>query len=182
MSIYYLVSSLPSFNFGDKPFYSSEGFIRQCANWISPDELKDLENLSIIPEENYSGKIQFIKSWYELIGALAYYSVKYRTSKLNRDISTILKEQNKIYSDIEKGVQEAFSSANPMEKEKRLDHLKWNILDSLEIGHMFDFDKLCIYKLKTLLCEKWLTRKESEGKKNLEAALSVLYKPNDDSN
>ncbi|MEI6056024.1 MAG: DUF2764 family protein [Lentisphaerota bacterium] len=182
MSIYYLVSSLPSFNFGDKPFYTSEGFVRQCSDWISPENIKELERVSLIPVESYSGNIQFIKSWYELLGALNCYSVKYRALKLNRDSSSILEERNKIYSDIEKGVQEAFSSENPMEKEKRLDRLKWSILDSLEVGHMFDFDKLCIYKLRTLLCEKWLTRKEPEGKKNLEAALSVLYKPTDESN
>lgn len=182
MSIYYLVSSLPSFNFGDKPFYTSEGFVRLCSDWISPKNIKELEKVSLIPVENYSGNIQFIKSWYEFLGALNCYSVKYRALKLNRDSSSILKEQNKIYSDIEKGVQEAFSSENPMEKEKRLDRLKWSILDSLEVGHMFDFDKLSIYKLRTLLCEKWLTRKEPEGKKNLEAALSVLYKPTDESN
>ncbi len=181
MSIYYLVSSLPSFNFGDKPFYSSEGFVRQCSDWISSDKLKDLENLSLLLKDNYSGKNQFINSWYGLLGALNHASVKTRAAKLDRDTTLALREPNILDSFIEKSVQEAFSSANPMEKEKKLDHLKWSILDSLESGHSFDFEKLCIYKLRLLLCEKWLPRKEPEGKKNLDNALSALYKPAEES-
>lgn len=180
MSIYYLVSSLPSFNFGDKPFYSSEGFVKQCADWISPDELTELQKLSLIPEEKYSGNNELIKSWYELTGALSCYCVKIRASKLNRDASVIAREQKAFDSFIEKSVQEAFSSENPMEKEKKLDRLKWKILDTLEAGHSFDFETLCIYKLRTILCEKWFDRKEPEGKKNLESTLSVLYKPSDE--
>lgn len=180
MSIYYLVSSLPSFNFGDKPFYSSEGFVRQCSDWISSDEVQELGNISLIPDGSVSTKSSFAKTWYELLGALIYSSVKFRAVKLGRDISSIQKEQKTIYSDIDKGVQDAFSADNPMEKEKKLDKLKWNLLDSLEVGHQFDFDKLCIYKLRILLCEKWHTRKEADGKKNLEDVLSFLYKPSDE--
>lgn len=179
MSIYYLVSSLPSFNFGDKPFYSSEGFVRQCSDWINASELKELEEISLVPQEDFSDKSGFVKKWYGLICSLTVVSVKTRASILGRDISSIVKEQKVIYSDIEKSVQEAFSAENPMEKEKKLDRIKWAFLDSLEIGHFFDFDKLCIYKLRILLCEKWLCRKEADGIRNLDNALSVLYTPSE---
>ncbi|HBM15921.1 MAG TPA: hypothetical protein DD381_06215 [Lentisphaeria bacterium] len=180
MSIYYLVSSLPSFSFGDKPFYTSESFIRLCTDWVNDSDMKELESISLTARERYSGQSPFALKWYKLIGAIANSTVKLRAAKLNRDSSELLKEQKVIYSDIDKAVQDAFAAENPMEKEKKLDRLKWFVLDSLEVGHFFDFDKLCIYKLRILLSEKWLARKEAEGIKNLDKALAILYTPSEE--
>ena len=55
--------------------------------------------------------------------------------------------------------------------EKMLDLLRWRFLEEMETGHMFDFDGLCIYKLKLSLLEKYRYRKAELGKDNFNLAL-----------
>ena len=52
-----------------------------------------------------------------------------------------------------------------------LDLLRWRFLEEMETGHMFDFDGLCIYKLKLSLLEKYRYRKAELGKDNFNLAL-----------
>ncbi len=66
MSIYYLVSSLPSFNFGSKPYYTSEGFVRLCADWINTSQQKELEELLQKNQTRFDKRIERTKKmWWD---------------------------------------------------------------------------------------------------------------------
>jgi hypothetical protein len=80
-------------------------------------------------------------------------------------------------SDIDRSIEEVLSVPNPAEREKMLDSLRWKALDDLEFGHNFDFDSLCIYKIKLMLLEKWVGKDQRKGLENLDAILNKIEKP-----
>lgn len=174
MSYYYLISSLPAIILGEKPYYSSKEFMNLCSEWIGKSDIEKLSKLTL-NLENTNTNNRFARDWYKSEEILRNCSVKKRAAKLNKDPLPYLKIEDKIYADIERGVQDSFSAENPLEKEMALDKLRWKIIDSLEIGHFFDLEKLCAYKLRLLICEKWSTRKTEAGQKNLDTILDSLY-------
>jgi len=99
--------------------------------------------------------------------------LKYLFEYLNNEITfDVLKDY---FSEIDRGVQEAFSAKDPKLKEKILDNLRWKELDNLESGHQFDVTKLCIYKLRLMICEKWINRQIEKGETNLESIVEHFY-------
>lgn len=178
MSYYYLISSLPSISLGEKPYYSSEVFMNLSGKWISKSDIDELTKINL-KLENITTNNSFVKSWYKYEKIIRNSSVKNRAVKLNKDPLPYLKPEDKIYTDIERKVQDAFSAANPLEKEMALDRLRWEMIGFLEEGHFFDLEKLCAYKLRLLICEKWVARKTKTGQKNLDIALDTLYQAKD---
>ena len=178
MSYYYLISSLPAINLGDKPYYSSEEFMKLCNIWIGRSDVEKLSRLTLNPEYTTADNC-FSSNWYKYEEILRNSCVKNRAAKLNKDPLPYLKPKDKIYTDIERGVQDSFSAINPMEKEIALDKLRWTIIEFLETGHFFDLEKLCAYKLRLLICEKWVIRKTETGQKNLDIILDSLYQAKD---
>ena len=178
MSYYYLISSLPAIIFGEKPYYSSEEFMKLCGTWIGKSDIEELSKLTLSLED-ISVDNSFVRDWYKYEEILRNSSVKNRAAKLNKDPLPYLKPEDKIYTDIERGVQDSFSAVNPLEKEMALDRLRWGIIDFLETWHFFDLEKLCAYKLRLLICEKWIVRKTEAGLKNLDTVLDSLYQAKD---
>ena len=178
MSYYYLISSLPAIILGEKPYYSSEEFMSLCSAWIGKSDIEKLSRLTLSPEHINTDN-RFIRDWYKYEEIIRNSSVKNRAAKLNKDPLPYLKPEDKIYTDIERGVQDSFSAANPREKEMALDRLRWETIDFLETQHFFDLEKLCAYKLRLLICEKWIARKTETGQKNLSTILDSLYQAKD---
>lgn len=174
MSYYYLISSLPTVTLGERPYYSSEEFMNLCSQWIDKSNVEKLSRLTLNPKDANKNN-SFIKNWYRYEKILRNSSAKNRALKLNLDPLPYLKPENKIFPDIERGVQDSFATVNPLTKEMALDRIRWGVIDFLETGHFFDFEKLCAYKLRLLICEKWDVRKRGRGQENLGIVLESLY-------
>jgi len=176
-SYYYLISSLPMPVLGEKQPQSLDSFMDSCSNWVSASEYRELKNISLIPDHEKVSKNFIVNQWKNWDTCLRNSVSKTRSGALNRDATPFLQEERNAFSEIERGVQESFSAENPMLKEKTIDELRWRELDNLEAGHLFDFSKLCIYKLRLMLCAKWLTRETEKGERNLDAVLLKFYSP-----
>ena len=72
----------------------------------------------------------------------------------------------KLVNDIEVGVTEAWTHADPQEREHVIDRLRWRFLEEQENHNDFSFGYLCIYKLKLLIKEKWQPRRRETGREN----------------
>jgi hypothetical protein len=179
-SYYYLISSLTVPVLGSKPLLSLGKFMESCSEWISESEYRELENVLLIPDYEHISKNKVVNQWKNWETCLRNRMVTARTGKLNKSAAHYLQEEKDFFSEIERAVQEAYSAGNPMLKEKILDELRWKELNELESGHLFNFDLLCIYKLRLMLCEKWLTRESEKGERNLDAVLLNFYSPEDD--
>ncbi|HJO94284.1 MAG TPA: hypothetical protein QF753_12860 [Victivallales bacterium] len=174
-ALYYLVSSLPLLTLGEKPPFSSDKYIEMCKTFLTEKQMEDLLSLNLIPNHTDSADSEVINRWYDWETCLRNSVAKIRSSVFNKDFSSFLKYENDYFSEIDKGVQEAYSADNPLEKEDAIDKLRWTSLDNIEAKHQFDFGKLCIYKIRLMLCEKRMKRSESKGKENLDNTLSELY-------
>jgi len=171
---YYLISSLPMLMFDEKALLSIEEFNEACANKVSEGDLKILSKLSLVPETEQTypagSAAELWRQWeIYLRNRIASHRAPH-----GKDIHSYLQEEESCFCDIDTGIQEAFGIKNPLEREKYFDQMRWNALEDFESGHHFDFDKLCIYKLKLLLLEKWNERQVEQGEKNLDVMLNQI--------
>jgi hypothetical protein len=175
-TFYYLISSLPSISLWEKPEIDSETFLSSCKEWLNDKEIELLKDVNLLPAEESTHKIATVTRWYNWETCLRNRIARLRSGKLDIDHTQYLQEEHDFFSESDRIVQEAMIADNPLEKEKMLDEQRWNFLNSLEAGHSFDLELLCVYKLKLKLCEKWLDRITEKGKDNFDKALNTLYK------
>ena len=164
---YYLVSSLPVLEQDGQLKLTLEQFYEQCAEWLTEEELNILHKLGLVPTEDADFKAgSAAELWYRWEISLRN-EIAARRAGRGRDISTMTLYEKDYFSEIERGVQAAYSAPNPLEREAIFDHLRFQYLNDLESAHQFDFERLCIYKIKLLLLLKVKDR-------DIEAGYSVL--------
>ena len=86
-----------------------------------------------------------------------------------------IRDELDFFSEIEKGVQDAFSKSTPLEMENALDVLRWQRLENIETGHVFDFTNLSVYKLKLMLCEKYSVLNKEKGAESFDKLVDYIY-------
>lgn len=177
---YYLISSLPTLKRDDTPYHTVASFTALCAEHLSPEEMKILNDLSLLPPEGSlknTAPGSFASKWYEWEIYFRNRIAKLRSLALHRGLNEFFRPQkeNLMISEIDRAVTEQILSSEPAAKEKALDDLRWGKLDELELGHYFDLDLLCTYKLKLLIREKWLKRDLDKGRKNLNEIVDKIY-------
>lgn len=171
---YYLVSSLPMLMPDMEPLISSQEFMEQCSDWLNAGEMNTLETLRLIPEvasDDACGTVPAL--WNDWETNLRNRLAKNRADT-GQDAEGVQREEQQVYGEIEQGVMEACNQNDPQEKEKTLDNLRWSFLNDLEGAHQFDFDTLCVYKLKLLLREKWTPRTVSTGRAKFDEIVAAV--------
>jgi hypothetical protein len=161
---------------GEQPMLSSEDFLASCKDALSASEFDILENLALLPSErNTTCKTSAVEDWYVWETCLRNALVHMRTKGKAADSEKFIRPELDFFSEIEKGVQEAFGKPTPLEMENALDKLRWSRLDEMEVGHVFDFTKLCVYKLKLMLCEKLNLLDKEKGSENFDNIINHIY-------
>ena len=167
---YYLISSLPMLSLDETPSIDSAKFLDSCDGFVLPEELETLTELALHPSDPPSDNI--LEEWSNWETLLRNQLVLKRSKQGGEKY---LHEENGTFSEILKGVQEAYLKADPLEREDYLDQLRWARLEDLEVGHEFDFRKLCIYKIKLMLCEKRMNRGKEKGSTNYDDIINTIY-------
>lgn len=171
---YYLISSLPMLMFDEKALLSVEEFNAACADKISESDFAILKKLSLVPQAELTYPADSAaENWRQWEICLRNRIASHRAPH-GKDIHDYLQNEKACFCEIDAGIQEAFGLKNPLEREKYFDQMRWKALDNFESGHHFDFDKLCVYKLKLLLLEKWNERQVENGEKNLDVMLRQI--------
>lgn len=163
---YYLISSLPMLRFGEKPPVVMDEFMNSCEEWISQKQVERLRKLSITPTDDSSDTNATINDWNTWETCLRNRIARQRGGTLKKDPAPYLRDESDWFSEIDRGVQEAFTAQNPKERERILNQLRWKKLEDAESGHIFDFDQLCVYKLKLMINEKMALENKEEGAEN----------------
>ncbi len=173
MANYYLISSLPMLEFDTVPIISSKEFMEQATTWYDEDTNFILETLSLVPTCESTNSV--IKKWNEWETFLRNKLTLKRSSDLSVDAEEFLREDKDFFSEVEKGIQEVASLSSPRDKEMALDKLRWQVLEDLDAGFTFEFEKLCVYKLKLLILEKWQNRSNEIGKEEFDKIVKNVY-------
>ena len=157
------------------PPITSDIFLHSCAQMIPEKTVNQLSGLKLLPEKKTSlGSSSSAEKWYQWETDMRSKLAKFRAVSLGREQKS---SQGIEFSDIDRSIEEILSVPNPAEREKMLDGLRWKALEDLEFGHNFDFDSLCIYRIKLMLLEKWVGKDQRKGLENLEATLDKIEKP-----
>ena len=83
-------------------------------------------------------------------------------------------EPDECYGEIDFGLAHAAGCTNPLEREYMIDRLRWAHLEELSLGHDFDFDALCIYRIQLFIVNKYAGFRTEAGTVNFSAALEKI--------
>ncbi len=173
LSYYYIMCSLPMLKKGEAPLISSEYFFSSCTQVLPGRTVEKLSRIRLVPEnEHVFGHFSAVHRWYERETNLRNRLARFRAVALNRESKVA--EEN--HWEIDKGIEDTLAVPNPLERERMLDALRWKFLDDLEFRHNFNFDALCVYRIKLMILEKWVGKGTQKGLENLEAAVNNLEK------
>ena len=159
----YLISSLPTLKFWEKPAISLEALFAECKGLV-PE--KDIEILrSACYREPYSLSISLnntLDKWIAFEVGLRNELVRARARRKKTDPEKFLRlpdQQDAYVSHIAMG---AYRMTALLEAEKTLDQERWNFLEHLSTNHFFDFDFLLTYTLKLKILERWEKIKKAD--------------------
>lgn len=171
---YYLISSLPMIRQDETPGISVESFLEECGKWLDGNEMNIINSLTLVPGAEET-PVTALQGWYDWENKLRNGLARLRGHKLSRDVESVCRHENDYFSEVERAAQDFSAIASPLERERMLDDLRWKRLEDLESGHIFDFDRLCVYKLKLMLRLKWSDRKKEPGEKNFSELVDHIY-------
>jgi len=158
MSAYYiyLISSLPALGLSNKLPFGLEEFFKKCQDLIPEPEIKLLRG--ICGDETYSldgVSVDTLKQWVNFEVALRNELVRARAGRRKVDPLKFIRLPDFPQTQITHAALAAYRCTSILEAEKILDQERWNFLESLNLGHYFDFDALLIYALKLKILERW---------------------------
>lgn len=164
-SHYYLASSLLPLRWGSRPPLSSADFLAQCEGQLSAGELAALRAVTLHPPAEREPRGAEAR-WHDWDGYVRNLLAAARAARLRRDPAPMLRPERDVFPGDRREIEELLANDNPLERERALDQLRWRQLEDLEGGHLFDSDRLTIYRLKLLLLEKWAGFDAETGENN----------------
>ncbi len=134
-------------------FMTEEEFLSTCETTISEKDFEDLKASLLLPIQGAVVSDPLLKGWYDWENTLRCELVKLRAAKKGTDAEKYITD-NPGEAGLAEVAREAFNQSSPLESEKVLDRARWEYLDMLEAGHLFDIGKLIIYYLKLQLLNR----------------------------
>ena len=164
---YYTVSSLPMLMWDSDKFMTESEFLYACESTVAEKDFETLKAALLIPVQGAAVTNPVLKSWYDWENALRSELVKLRAAKKGTDAEKYISD-NPGEAGVVEIAREAFNQNSPLDGEKILDQARWDYLDMLEAGHMFDIGKLIIYYLKLQLLNRRAVLNKDKGQQEYE--------------
>jgi len=171
---YFFTASLPEIQFGNEPPVSTAGFDAEACNWLSAAECRKLSCITLPdrPGDIPADLPAVYRDFFRFEIALRAKIAKRRADRLGA--AAEIPEADEFYSEIDRAIAAATAAEDPAEREDIIDRARWEYLEELDTTHFFDFDHLCLYRLKLQIVEKRQFRLAEAGKKNFAAALEAV--------
>jgi len=152
----YLISSLPMLSFVSRPPFSLEDFFAKCERLIPETEIEFLRN-ACYREVSFLNPAATgtLGKWANFEIALRNELARGRARRKKVDVLKFIHLPDDPEAYISHIAMTAYRSVSILEAEKILDQARWDFLESLSLGHYFDFDFLLIYLLKLKILERW---------------------------
>ncbi len=167
---YFLISSLPLLRFGAVPFLSSSRFLELVAEHEGEELAASLSEVSLLPGD--SARFPAESFWYAMETYIRNYLLRARCRK-PAQIDKWKRQDRDLDRDVFPGVDhqlhKALGAANPLERERMIDELRWDILDEALLGQTllgetFSVNALVVYRIRLLLAEKWQGHSLEKGR------------------
>jgi hypothetical protein len=169
---YYLVASLPSLVFSAPAGLARTEFVDECRRHLAPEDQRELEALLAGKREDI--QTRFSRAWIDSDRQMRNAIVRARALRLGVDEKKFIKDHGGFRVDIEASVNDAFSRANPLERELALDRFRWYLADELSTGDAFGLPMILAYGVKLVINERWQALTPEKGKESLEELVGVV--------
>ena len=170
---YYLAGSLPMAVFGEKLPMTPEALDETVARLADPADHALFRKVALRPTAETLALPGAAGKFAEWENALRNAWLEFRR-KERPDAGDFKRNYPDFFAEIGPGLAQAANAANPLDAEMILDRMRWNRLDELEAGHAFDFDRVCICKLKLLILAKYACRTPEAGQAALDGIVGRL--------
>ncbi|MBQ7208585.1 MAG: DUF2764 family protein [Lentisphaeria bacterium] len=170
MQYYFLVASLPHLEIGGAAPLTTAALDEMLAETLPESRLRAIQA--------YAGGGAFpatCRVYREMAVFETYLRTRIAQKRAERaGISFSPPDPEVYFGEVDYGLSQASSCANPLEREFLVDRLRWARLDELALGHDFDFDALCIYRTKLVIINKYNDFQKEAGTVNFSAALERI--------
>lgn len=153
-----MISSLPMLNFSSRPPFGLEDFLAKCKGLIpeaGSEFLRDAcyqEVFILTAGETATG---ILGKWINFEIALRNELARGRARRKKIDVLKFIHLPDEPEAYISHIAMSAYRSSSILEAERILDKARWDFLESLSLGHYFDFDFLLVYLLKLKILDRW---------------------------
>ncbi len=172
MAAYYsLVASLPSLQIGDEPPFTTEEFVADCAQWVTPRETEILRKVLLGAPD--IAPCSLCKAIDAVVTQLRNAIARHRGQKLGIDFKEYLRPHDGFSGLIESLVTDAFTRTDPLELEQELDRARWRLAEELVGQNPFGFEKVLAYGIQLKIVERWNRMDVHLGKEKLEAVITA---------
>jgi hypothetical protein len=152
---YYFIATLPHLFYGENPPVSSQDFLEQCRNFLTPEDTELLHYCTYNPrfaiENQESTGSHFIDFFLQRERALILNIASLRAAALKRSLQGEAPHDMPRSESIAKVV---FDMDNPLEAEMTIDKDRWSFLDDTVGVDLFSVDNAYAYFLKLQLLER----------------------------
>lgn len=163
---YYLITSLPMLRFDAPAPFSSARFVQMVAEHAGRKLAEDLDGLDLLPSGRCSWAAE--RFWNERETYIRNYLLRHRTAD-SVETARWLRPCKEVFPGLDHQIKETLVADSPLERERRLDLLRWQMLDEVLLGREFTADALIVYRVRLLLVEKWQRHAVDKGLKTLDA-------------
>ncbi len=160
---FYFISSLPLLRFGEKSVLTYGTFLSRSMDCLSEPEVAVLDSLQLCPPPQAVSALPVIEQWYSEETYLRNLVAGYRARSRKQDSGRWQRDSSEYSAQLIKRIEEIMALPNAWEKEQALDLIRWQRLDELGAGHLFDFPTVIVYALRLLILEKRRRREEEAG-------------------
>ncbi len=173
---YFLCATLPGLQFGKESSLTVEKFDAACRDQMPPAEFGRLtrQGLSVPRDPRASDELSPGYAGFVRFEQYLRTRIAQRRTAREEEKSAALPDPAEYFSEVDSTVAQAAACTDPLEREKMIDRLRWRRLDDLGAGHEFDFEALCIYRLRLAILDKYRNRSTEAGKRNFNAAVDRI--------
>ncbi len=162
---YFFCASLPVLELNAPAPLTVVGFDELAAGELPEEQYAALTAFNGIPRPG--DPEEFAAGVY---GRMARFEQYLRTQIARRRGAVELPDPAEYFGAVDYGMTAALAAPDPAAREQVLDRMRWEFLDDLALMHDFDFDALCIYRLRLTIVNKYRGRDREDGRRNFAAA------------
>lgn len=173
---YFLAASLPDLFLGRDPGMSVFDFDELCAGQMTRQALARLKQgtLRVGRASESAAGLPPVYAAYTRFEQYLRTRIAERRAGRNAERTAHLPDPERYFGEVDFALGALTALADPIEREKAVDRIRWRMLDELEAGHTFDFDGLCVYRLRLEILNRYRGRSAEKGRFNFDVAVDRI--------
>jgi len=160
MNLYYLIASLPALEMEHAPALAPDAFAALCREHLAPAEAEAAAALA----EGRDSDHPYARAWRNTETLLRNAAARQRALRRGADAALHQRPASGCDLRLERAVEEAFQAPDPLQRERRLDTLRWRLAEELQGLDPLGVRVVLAYALKLRFAGRWAGRTPEAGR------------------